>query len=132
MIRFLAVDDVNRLHERTIEAHGGAPGIRDIGLLEAAVAMPMQTMAGEYLHEGMAEMAAAYLFHVCQAHAFVDGNKRAAVLAALTFLEINGAGLPDPVGLERDTLAVASGALTKREVASWFESQLGTGPTASS
>ena len=77
-------------------------------------------------------MAAAYLFHICQAHAYVDGNKRAAVLAALTFLEINGAGLPDPAGLERVTLAVASGALTKTELASWFGSQLGTGPKASS
>ena len=74
MIRFLAVDDVNRLHDLTIRAQGGSVGIRYSALLDAAVAMPMQSFAGEYLHQGIAAMAAAYLFHICQAHAYVTAT----------------------------------------------------------
>ena len=124
MIRFLSVDDVNRLHERTVGLHGGSPGIRDSGLLDAAVAMPMQTFGGEYLHPDIPAMAAAYHFHICQAHAYVDGNKRTAVLAALAFLTVNGvATLPTPDELEDATLAVASGTMSKEEVTAWFETR---------
>ena len=125
MIRFLAVDNVNRLHDLTISAHGGAAGIRDSALLDAAVAMPMQSFGGQYLHEGIAAMAAAYLFHICQAHAYVDGNKRTAVLSALAFLTVNDAGpLPSPVELERVTMAVARGELSKGELVQWFVANL--------
>ena len=125
MIRFLSVDDVNRLHERTVGLHGGLPGIRDSGLLDAAVAMPMQTFGGEYLHPDIPAMAAAYHFHICQAHAYVDGNKRTAVLAALAFLAVNGvAPLPTPDELEDATLAVASGSMSKEEVTAWFETRV--------
>ena len=122
MIRFLVVDDVNRLHQLTIETHGGLPGIRDVGLLEAAVSMPLQTFDGEYLHPGIPAMAAAYLFHICQAHAYVDGNKRTAALAALVFLGVNGLEpLPEPDELEQMTMSVAKGELAKPELSSWFE-----------
>lgn len=122
MIRFLTVDDVNRLHELTIEAHGGRAGIRDAGLLEAAVAMPRQSFGGDYLHRGLPAMAAAYLFHICQAHAYVDGNKRAAVLAALVFLQVNDVDpLPEPAELERVTLRVAKGEVKKADLIDWFE-----------
>ena len=125
MIRFLSVDDVNRLHERTVRLQGGSPGIRDSGLLDAAVAMPMQTFGGEYLHSGIPAMAAAYHFHICQAHAYVDGNKRTAVLAALAFLAANGvAVLPAPEELEDATLAVASGTMSKEEITAWFETRI--------
>ena len=129
MIRFLNVDDVNRLHELTIQSHGGSSGIRDSGLLDAAVAMPMQSFGGEYLHDGVAAMAAAYLYHICQAHAYVDGNKRTAALAALVFLQVNGvAPLPRPEDLEKTTLAVASSEMSKAELAQWFETQVGARP----
>ena len=125
MIRFLSVDDVNRLHERTVDLQGGSPGIRDSGLLDAAVAMPMQTFGGEYLHPDIPAMAAAYHFHICQAHAYVDGNKRTAVLAALAFLAANGvATLPPPGELEDATLAVARGTMSKEEVTAWFEARV--------
>ena len=121
MIRFLSVDDVNRLHERTVVSQGGSPGIRDSGLLDAAVAMPMQTFGGEYLHPDVPAMAAAYHYHICQAHAYVDGNKRTAVLAALAFLTVNGVQtLPTPEELGDATLAVASGRMSKPEVTAWF------------
>lgn len=128
MIRFLSVDDVNRLHERTVVSQGGAPGIRDSGLLDAAVAMPMQTFDGEYLHPDLPPMAAAYHFHICQAHAYVDGNKRTAVLAALAFLAVNGVPrLPSPDELEGATLAVASGRMSKPEIMAWFAERVRVG-----
>lgn len=125
MIRFLNVDNVHRLHELTVLNHGGSTGIRDSGLLDAAVAMPMQSFGGEYLHEGVAAMAAAYLFHICQAHAYVDGNKRTAALASLIFLAANGVDpLPEAEGLEKATLDVASGAMSKGELVEWFQAQV--------
>ena len=126
MIRFLNIDDVNRLHELTILNHGGSSGIRDAGLLDAAVAMPMQSFGGEYLHEGVAAMAAAYLFHICQAHAYVDGNKRTAALASLVFLATNGVHpLPQAEDLEKATLDVASGGMSKGKLVDWFQTQVG-------
>jgi death-on-curing protein len=89
-IRFLSVEDVFALHADTIRNDGGADGLRDAALLESAVAMPRATFGGRYLHADLPAMAAAYLFHLCQAHAFVDGNKRCAVLSCAAFLDING------------------------------------------
>ena len=127
MTRFLSVDDVNRLHDLTISRHGGSAGIRDSALLDAAVAMPMQSFGGQYLHEGIAAMTAAYLYHICQAHAYVDGNKRTAALASLVFLTVNDAGpLPSPVELERVTMAVARGETSKGKLVEWFAASLET------
>lgn len=89
-IIFLSVDDVLALHADTIRHEGGAPGLRDAALLDSAVAMPQAMFGGVYLHPTLAEMAAAYLFHLCQAHAFVDGNKRVAILSCAVFLDVNG------------------------------------------
>jgi death-on-curing protein len=88
--------------------------------------MPQQRFGGEYLHPGLAEMAAAYLFHIAQNHAFHDGNKRTAALAALIFLDVNGASsLPPPDEIERMTLAVAAGEATKDRLTEWTRTQLG-------
>lgn len=89
-IHFILVDDVLALHADTIEHEGGAAGLRDAGLLDSAVAMPQATFGGDLLHDGIPALAAAYLFHICQAHAFVDGNKRAAILSCHAFLDVNG------------------------------------------
>ena len=122
---FLSVDDVLALHESTIEVEGGSPGIRDLGLLESAVMMPQQQFGGEYLHASVAEQAAAYLFHLAQNHAFVDGNKRVAVLAALVFLSVNNATpLPPPEALEAVVLRVAASEMTKAELTEWLTAQL--------
>lgn len=118
---FLSVDDVLLLHTDTIDVDGGSHGVRDHGLLDAAVAMPRQQFGGEYLHEDLAAMAAAYLFHIAQNHPFIDGNKRAAVLSALVFLCVNEVGeLPDPKELEAVTLQVAAGELSKDELTKWM------------
>lgn len=124
-IRFLAVADVLLIHENTIHHEGGMAGLRDPGLLESAVLMPQQQFGGEYLHPGLAEMAAAYLFHIAQNHAFHDGNKRTAVMAALIFLDANGVTrLPAPDELERMTLAIAAGEATKSQLIEWMRVQL--------
>lgn len=120
-IIFLSVDDVLLLHADTIDIDGGSHGIRDHGLLDAAVAMPRQQFSGDYLHEDLAAMAAAYLFHIAQNHPFVDGNKRAAVMSALVFLKANGIDdLPSPKDLELITLQVAAGELSKEKLTKWM------------
>ena len=125
-IRFLSVDDVLALQENTIALEGGLGGLRDAGLLESAVLMPQQRFGGEYLHVDLAAMAAAYLFHIAQNHAFQDGNKRTAALATLVFLSINGVeSLPAPEALERMILGVASSKVGKAELTEWTRSQIG-------
>jgi death-on-curing protein len=116
-IRFLSVDDVLAIHEDTIREEGGAPGIRDPGLLESAVTMARQSLGGQYLHLDLPAMAAAYLYHIAQNHPFHDGNKRAGAMAALIFLHVNGVRtLPGPEALERATLEVAAGELSKADL----------------
>ena len=123
---FLGVEDVLLLHTHTIDIDGGSQGVREHGLLDAAVAMPRQQFDGDYLHEDIATMAAAYLFHLAQNHPFVDGNKRAAVMAALSFLYVNGIEkLPAPQGLEVVTLQVAGGELSKDALTQWLRAQIG-------
>jgi death-on-curing protein len=79
-----------------IRRYGGRYGARDLSLLSSALAMPMATYEGNLLHVNEFEQAAAYAFHICQNHAFVDGNKRTALAAALVFLDLNGIVIDDP------------------------------------
>lgn len=98
------------------------PGLRDRGLLESAVAMPYSTFAGEFLHVSLAEKAAAYHYHLCANHPFVDGNKRVAVTAAEVFLLSNGSELTaSDDDLEEMTLGVAGGRLSKEAVVAFFK-----------
>ncbi len=123
-ISFLSVEDVLAIHADTIAHEGGLAGIRDPGLLESAVLMPQQQFDGKYLHDGLPAMAAAYLFHIAQNHAFHDGNKRTAALSTLVFLEINGVeSLPEPDALEGMILAVAASRCRKDELTKWMRQQ---------
>ena len=125
-IIFLDVEDVLLLHADTIDTDGGSHGLRDHGLLDAAVAMPRQQFGGQFLHEDLAAMAAAYLFHIAQNHPFVDGNKRAAVMSALAFLRANDIELTmAPQELEATTLKVAAGELSKEKLTKWMRGQIG-------
>jgi len=122
---FLSVDDVLLLHADTINVDGGSHGVRDHGLLDAAVAMPRQQFSGAFLHEDLAAMAAAYFFHIAQNHPFIDGNKRAAVMSALAFLQANNVELSmAPQELEAMTLKVAAGELSKEKLTQWMRSQV--------
>ena len=90
-IAFLTLEDVLALHDELIQRYGGAPGLRDAGLLEAALAMSQAGFGGQYFHEFPHEMGAAYLFHLVRNHAFIDGNKGAALACAILFFKINHA-----------------------------------------
>ncbi len=121
-IHFLSVENIIQIHDQTMEADGGLNGVRDYGLLESAMMMPQAQFGGQYLHDGVQAMAAAYLFHISQAHAFHDGNKRAAVLAALVFLDNNGYEITaanDDVAAVG--LKVAAGQMGKDDVVTWTE-----------
>jgi death-on-curing protein len=116
-IIFLDVEAVIALHQIAVEESGGDPGLRDLGLLESAVAAPAASFGGEWAHDGLFAMAAAYAFHIAKNHAFIDGNKRTAIGAALAFLDVNGYAL-DPALATTDRLvaamvAVATGELDK-------------------
>ncbi len=115
---FLTLDEVLSLHADQIERYGGRPGIRDVGLLESALAMPQTTYGGRWLHESLPEMAAAYLFHLVQGHAFVDGNKRIGLMTMLVFLGVNSLSLQATSDQLVDLVAgVATRRVSKAEVA---------------
>ena len=115
---FLTLDDVLSLHADLIARYGGSPLVRDVGLLESAVAMPAATFGGEMLHASLEEQAAAYLFHLVKNHPFVDGNKRTGLMATLAFLGLNGRRLAAPDDDLTDlVMGVAEGRVTKAEIA---------------
>lgn len=117
-VRFLGLEEVLALHAEQIELYGGGTGIRDLGLLESAVASAEASFDGHYLHATLPEMAAAYLFHLAQNHPFVDGNKRVAAASMILFVYLNDHDLDlDEDELVELTLGVASGRTTKAAAA---------------
>jgi death-on-curing protein len=115
---FLLVEDVILLHEEQLARYGGGAGLRDVGILESAVAMPRATFGGEFMHEDLHAMAAAYAFHIAQNQPFVDGNKRTGLAAALVFLDLNGTQVQDPQGrLYQAMLDIAERKLDKAGLA---------------
>jgi len=121
-VLFLGIEQVLEIHREMIGRYGGDPGVRDVGLIESAVMMPQQTFGGHLLHPTVAAMAAAYLFHLCANHGFVDGKKRTALATALVFLDVNGYRLGlTRLDLERITLEVAAGTLDKERLSKRFK-----------
>jgi len=118
---FLTVREVLAVHSRMIRDFGGDPAVLNAGLLESAVMMPSARFGGRFLHPGIPAMAAAYLFHICRNHPFVDGNKRTALASAEIFLLLNGmrltAGNKD---LEELTFGVAAGKVSKDKTTRFF------------
>jgi death on curing protein len=94
-LRHLNAQAVLAIHEKVLQAHGGSAGLRDLALLESAVAAPQASLGGKPVIKDAIEMAAAYLFYLCRHHPFVDGNKRTALACCLVFLESNDL-LPEP------------------------------------
>jgi death on curing protein len=107
------------IHERLLAEHGGAPGIRDEGLLESALARPRQILA--YQKADLAELAAAYTGGILRNHPFIDGNKRTGFMAAYVFLARNGMFLRAP---EHDAAAIvlelAAGRVDEAAFADWL------------
>jgi death-on-curing protein len=122
---FLDLEQVLRLHRSLIEHYGGTEGVRDVGLLHSAIAMPQATYGGQYLHHDLCEMAAAYLFHIVGNHPFLDGNKRTGAASAIVFLAINDITIAnDQAGLVDLTLRVATGQATKAQAAEFFRTHV--------
>lgn len=112
----LTVDIVLDIHDEAIERFGGSDGVRDMALLESAVAAPQATFGGHSPYGDLAEVAGAYLFYLCRNHPFIDGNKRVALGACIVFLRLNGVEpRPDGPEWEELTLAVAEGVIDRDE-----------------
>ncbi len=121
MTEYLSVAQVRELHAMQIARFGGSPGLRDRGLLESACARPSMTFAGEELYPDLAAKAAALMHFLVASHAFVDGNKRVGVNAAMFFLAVNGARLDADIdALEQVTVAVAASRIGIEELTIWF------------
>jgi death-on-curing protein len=112
----LTVEIVREIHAEAIAQFGGSTGVRDMALLESAVAAPQASVGGQSPFADVTEVAAAYLFYLCRNHPFVDGNKRTALGACLVFLRLNGIEpMPDRSEWEKLTLAVASSDIGRAE-----------------
>ena len=122
-ILFLTIDEVLESYTFQIETYGGDCGVRDVGLLESAVAQPQASFGGEYLHAFPLEMAAAYLYHLVMNHPFVDGNKRVGLETALVFLMINNSPIEATDEEFVDlVLGTTAGEISKQDIAAFFES----------
>lgn len=88
-MKYLSVKDVLLLHNMAIDESGGSHGLRDLGLLESAVARPQASFAGEDLYQDIFLKAGALIHGLLRNHAFVDGNKRTSMFSVMTFLELN-------------------------------------------
>ena len=111
-------------HAEQLAEHGGGEGVRDLGLLESAMALP-QNLA-QYGEPDIAALAASYAFGIARNHPFVDGNKRTAAVVSETFLLLNGTELrANDAELVVAFVALAAGDLSEEELAEWFREHLG-------
>ena len=119
--KFLTFDQVLALQKMHIEEFGGLHGVKDEGLLASALAQVESGFGNEYFHKDLYEMAAAYLFHLVNNHAFTDGNKRIAAMTAVVFLEINGLNVvADEDEFEKLVMDAAQSLKTKEQIADFF------------
>lgn len=108
-------------HEESLVEHGGPSGIRDIGMLESALARPKNLFAYAETEPSLQRMAAAYAFGIAANHPFVDGNKRTALIVSLTFLKLNGLLVTaDKADRYLTFYGLAAGTVSEDELAEWF------------
>lgn len=119
---YLTAEQVLFIHYRLIEETGGSHGVRDISLLQSAIARPMSSLGEKDLYPDIFTKTASLMHSIIKNHPFVDGNKRVAITAASIFLARNGYTLTAAnKELERFTSAVAAENRELRELASWFK-----------
>lgn len=122
MIYFLTKTDVIEMHDELILKFGGKLGVRDHALLESAIFQPQAFFNGQYLHNNIYEMAAAYIFHIIKNHPFIDGNKRTGVLSVLVFMENNNTQIkPTFKDLYQIAIDIAESKLSKIKIANFFK-----------
>ncbi|TAJ89309.1 type II toxin-antitoxin system death-on-curing family toxin [Reyranella sp.] len=121
--RWISPEVLHAIHDRQIAEHGGPDGVRDSGAIESALARPRNLAA--YGKPDAADLAAAYAYGLARNHGFVDGNKRAAWVAARLFLADNGYRLRfDPADAVRTVEALAADTLDEAQLAAWFRDRL--------
>jgi death on curing protein len=121
---WIKVNFVLAAHKRQIAEHGGTEGIRDEGLLLSALARPENLLAyGENVD--VAALAASYAFGIAKNHLFLDGNKRTALVIAITFLNLNGSDFEAPLPeVYTQFLGLAEGSVTEEDLAEWLRERL--------
>ena len=120
-MRYLTLGEVVELHRLLLGATGGAPGIRDLGALESAIAQPKATFGVTDLYPTLIEKAAVLCFALVQGHPFVDGNKRVGHDAMETFLVLNSTEIAAPVDEEeRLMLDLAAGRISLGHLTDWL------------
>jgi death-on-curing protein len=121
-VAYLALEEVLLLHARLIQRTGGSGGVRDLGLLDSALARPQATFGGEDLYPGLWRKAAALMHSLIKNHPFVDGNKRTALTTAGLFLELNGYAMTASNEEALDfTRQAAVGEIDVEFMAAWLE-----------
>ena len=124
-MRYLTLGEVVELHDRLRTQTGGASGIRDLGLLESALAQPKATFGGTDLHPTVVDKAAALGFALVANHAFLDGNKRVGHAAMEIFLVLNHYEIDASVDdQERLMLNVAAGTVNRVELTRWLSTHV--------
>jgi death-on-curing protein len=122
-MRYLTSEQVLFIHARLLAETGGEHGIRDLGLLQSAVARPQAVFDGNELYPGIHQKAAALLESLINNHPFVDGNKRTGITAAAMFLKINNFSLTaSNQEVESFVLSIASGEQTVESITEWLKS----------
>lgn len=117
---WISYDQAVAIHSRQLRRFGGAPGLRDEGMLRSALERPVNKW--QYEQAGLAQLAAAYAFGLAKNHAFVDGNKRIAFMAAVIFLRKNGVRFePDPAHATSIVLSLAAGEVSEESFTRWIE-----------
>jgi death-on-curing protein len=107
------------IHSRQLRRFGGAPGLRDEGMLRSALERPINKW--QYEQASLPELAAAYAFGLAKNHAFVDGNKRIAFMAMMTFLHKNGVAFgPEPAHATQIILSLAAGEVSEESLTRWI------------
>jgi death-on-curing protein len=123
--RFICLDEVLELHRLLLEESGGMPGIRDLNMLESAVAQPLMTFGGQELYPTIADKASAICFSLVMNHPFIDGNKRVGHAAMETFLVLNGYELACSVDdQEQEILCLAAGEIKRESLTEWIRGHL--------
>jgi death-on-curing protein len=130
MTRYVELEEILHLHARIVQESGGADGLRDLAMLESALAQPRMTFGGQDLYPSIAEKAAALGFSLIANHPFVDGNKRIGHAAIEAFLMRNGWELIDDVDQQEAViLQVASGTLSREGFTTWVGAHVQPLPT---
>ena len=121
-VSFLPEELVTVIHSDLLQRYGGKAGLRDIALLQSALAQAKVTVGRRFVHRSVFDKAAAYGFHLCKNHPFIDGNKRVAFVLMDLFLQRNGWEI---VANEEDVYSLmidlSSGNVSRTELSSWLK-----------